>query len=295
MPSVVWRPVNSLKKLEQCIVKDYREGRLPLPSMPDIAFRIYQAIREESLNAQQLGRLMQAEPALTARLIQVANSTRYIGSGRVDSCHGAITKLGLGATRNLAVSILMRNAYQSRHPVLKTYLNNLWEHSSRVAAVAFVLAGLTPGFAPDRALLGGLVHNIGALPVVYYLERSPELLLQGVDVPALLARLSGPLGSVLLRQWRFDAELVDIPRYAGQWDYAGGDSLDYVELVLVARAHALLGRALAGEEPPPLAQIPAFRKMPISRLGPDASIELIDEANDEMALLLRLLRMPATG
>lgn len=282
---------DALNQLTTRIREDARLGRLQLPTLPDVAFKIRRALEDEEQNAYRIARIVQLDPALSARLLQVANSARYLGSTKVSDVREAIARLGLVATRNLAVALSLHHVFRCSQPGLRRYLVDLWKDSCRVAAVANVLAAITPGLKADLALLGGLTHNIGTLPLAPYLQDFPELQRDTDALDLILGRLRSRLGSALLRHWGFDEQLIPIPQEADDWlRDSGSEQPDYVDVVLVSRVHARFGQKGGSAMLRSLGTMPAFQKFPISRLGPDASIQLIQEAQGEIGAMMHLLR-----
>ena len=49
---------------------------------------------------------------------------------------------------------------------LRRVCNGLWAHSIEVAATSQVLARSVTHLDPEEALLAGLLHDIGALPIL---------------------------------------------------------------------------------------------------------------------------------
>jgi HD-like signal output (HDOD) protein len=143
------------------------------------------------------------------------------------------------------------------------------------------------GMVPDRALLAGLVHNIGAIPVLRYAADYPELSKNRTMINDLIERLGHKLGSLVLRQWSFDSELVDIPSLVNNHDYAPDQDVDYTDLVIVANMHSQFGKH--DIERPVIEGIASFRKLPLFTIGPDASIELLYEAREEINSMTRML------
>ncbi|WJW75247.1 HDOD domain-containing protein [Thiohalobacter sp. IOR34] len=273
--------------LLRAILEDAKRGRLQLPSLPDVALRVRAAVRDTGRSVADVTRIVQVDPALATRLVQVVNSPIYRGSRRIDDCHTAITRLGLVATRNLVMSFTLRNLFQPRQQRLVERLQASWRHSCRVAAISSVLARLTPGIDPDRALLAGLVHDIGELPILRYLEAHEA----AADMPLedILRRLRGPLGSFVLQTWRFDSDMVAVPKRAEDWRRAAEGPVDYADIVQVAHVHSLFGSHQAASLPP-LPELPAFRKLPISRLGPDVSLELLEQSQREINEVIGILQ-----
>jgi len=273
--------------LIQRIIADAKSGRLQLPSLPDLAFKVRTAVNDPRRSIADIARLIQFDPALAARLIQIANSPLYRGTKKFDNCHSAITRMGIPSARNLVVSFTLRNVFQAGSPALRERLQRIWQHSCRVAAISSVLARLTPGLDPDRALLAGLVHDIGILPLLQYLE-TMQMPLEPARLDSMIGRLRGALGTFVLKTWQFEDDIAGIPAQAEAWDRSGAEAIDYVDIVQVAHVHSQFGQG--GYSGPPLTELKAFQKLSISRLGPGFSIELLSQSQQEINEVLNILQ-----
>ena len=273
--------------LIQRIIADAKSGRLQLPSLPDLAFKVRTAVNDPRRSIADIARLIQFDPALAARLIQIANSPLYRGTKKFDNCHSAITRMGIPSARNLVVSFTLRNVFQAGTPALRERLQKIWQHSCRVAAISSVLARLTPGLDPDRALLAGLVHDIGILPLLHYLE-TMQMPLEPARLDSMIGRLRGALGTFVLKTWQFEDDIAGIPAQAEAWDRSGAEAIDYVDIVQVAHVHSQFGQG--GYSGPPLTELKAFQKLSISRLGPGFSIELLSQSQQEINEVLSILQ-----
>jgi HD-like signal output (HDOD) protein len=273
--------------LIQRIIADAKSGRLQLPSLPDLAFKVRTAVNDPRRSIADIARLIQFDPALAARLIQIANSPLYRGTKKFDNCHSAITRMGIPSARNLVVSFTLRNVFQAGTPALRERLQRIWQHSCRVAAISSVLARLTPGLDPDRALLAGLVHDIGILPLLHYLE-TMQMPLEPARLDSMIGRLRGALGTFVLKTWQFEDDIAGIPAQAEAWDRSGAEAIDYVDIVQVAHVHSQFGQG--GYSGPPLTELKAFQKLSISRLGPGFSIELLSQSQQEINEVLSILQ-----
>src|SRR5690606_40020380 len=104
-----------------------------------------------------------------------------------DSLTAAIARLGLERVREIVLAVTMRQVFRSRSPLLNKRMVELWMRSTLVAAVAAVLGRRLTGFSSDRALLAGLVHDIGVVPMLANayeydeLVRDPGLLEATID------------------------------------------------------------------------------------------------------------------
>lgn len=279
-------PDTDLALLER-IIGDIKAGRLRLPSLPDLAHKVRTAVNDPRRSIADVARLVQFDPALAARLIQIANSPLYRGNKKFDNCHSAITRIGLAASRNLVVSFTLRNLFQARDPMLRERLQQTWQHSCRVGAISSVLARLTPGLDPDRALLAGLVHDIGVLPLLQYIE-TLKLDVDQARLDILIGRMRIALGTFMLKTWQFDPGLTSIPAQAEDWGRDTGMRVDYGDIVQVAHVHSQFGRG--GYSGPLLPELKAFQKLTIGRLGPGYSLELLEQSQQEIAEVLRILQ-----
>lgn len=274
--------------LLQRIIDDAKSGRLRLPSLPDVTAKVRAAVNDPRRSAGDVARVVQFDPALAARLIRIANSPLYRGARRFDNCHSAITRLGLATTRNLVVGLTLGHMFQARTATVRERLQRTWRHSCRVAAISSVLARLTPGADPDRALLAGLVHDIGVLPLLQYVESLPTDD-SAVRIDTLVARLAAPLGTFVLKTWQFDPDLAAIPGQVEDWGRDSGPRVDYGDIVQVAHVHSRFG-VQDGHAGPSLPELKSFRKFNISRLGPGGSLELLEQSQQEINAVLRILQ-----
>lgn len=279
-------PDNDLALLQR-IISDAKSGRLRLPSLPDLAIKVRAAVNEPRRSSADIARLVQFDPALAARLIQIANSPLYRGARKYDNCHSAISRIGMEPSRNLIVSFTLRNLFKARTPLLCERLQQTWQHSCRVAAISSVLARLTPGLDPDRALLAGLVHDIGVLPLLQYIE-TLQLDTNPERLDKLIGRLRAALGTFVLKTWQFEADIAGIPTHAEDWGRDSGSAVDYGDIVQVAHVHSQFGRG--GYSGPPLPELRAYQKLTISRLGPGCSLELLEQSQQEIAEVMHILQ-----
>lgn len=267
---------------------DARLQRLKLPSLPEVVLKIRDAIEDDQKGLGHVARLIQAEPGLAARLIKIANSALYTTGTPVPDIRRAVARMGLRVTHNLVSCLIMHNIFSVRSRRLHRRITRLWQHSCRVAAISQVLARVSPGLSPDRCLLAGLLHDIGVLPVLVYADEHPAL----ADVPQqldeVIGDLRGKLGRQILVHWNFGEDLQVVPPAAEDWDREHEGPADYADLVQVAQVHSYFG-GTEKHSCPQLTQLPAFNKLDLSRLGPRAGIEFLEQAQADINVTMRLL------
>jgi len=277
-----------LDALKEEISTLMKAGKLKLPGLPDIAVRVRQVINRADYSTAELARVIQSDIPLTARLIQVANCPLYKSSMPVEHVHAAINRLGTKVVKSLVTSFALRRVYAAKSKVTTQLAERSWKHSLQVATIAFALARVTPKLDPEHVMLAALVHDIGILPVLAYVETHAVLQSDETKISQLVSHCRVELGVEVLRMWRFDDDVFDVVRYAECWDYEHSGIANDADAVIIAQLLALklVGEANGLPEPETL---PAHRKFPMFKLGRAAYLELISEAKDEMAELTRLL------
>ena len=140
-----------------------------------MALRIRDAVEQDSSTAQQIADMVATDAALSARLLQVANSPLYRGRVPIENIQMAVTRLGQKLVRSLVVSLAMRQIFQATSDTLDTRLRAIWEESVQVAAISRALAQ-TVGLNREQAMLAGLIHNLGSLPILTMADSFPELM-----------------------------------------------------------------------------------------------------------------------
>jgi len=266
-------------RLFHALFQDLQNGTLALPTVPDIALRVRRAVNEDEVSPAGLARIVQIDPAVATRVVQAANSALYgRGGSRVDTLTAAIQRLGLERTREIVTAVTLREVFSSRHPLLNRRMNGLWRRSTLVAASAAVLARTLPGFLPDRALLAGLIHDIGAVPMVGHAYRYPELADDDSLLEATIDAYSAPVGELILRRWHFPDDLVQIPARTATWERSQDGDGDYADLVSVA-----LHQVDRDPAQPPLSSLPAAIALGLERVGSDRIRSVLDEARGEVA------------
>ncbi|MBF0471481.1 MAG: HDOD domain-containing protein [Gammaproteobacteria bacterium] len=279
-----------LEKLKRQMLDDFHTGKIELPSMPDIVFKIREALYDSRRSFNDIARVVQLDTALAARLIQVANSPIYRGTHPIENCKNAIARLGTEVTRNIVTGIVLRSAYQSKNPKVQKMISQSWHQSCQVGALSHVIASFCTGIRHDRAMLAGQIHNIGVLPLLNFLQKRPELMNQPRLLQQTIRLLQGKLGTLLLKHWRFEEDFIPIPELSRNSHYvSAGEGVNFIEVVIVARLHMRLYKSQDPAILEEIQQAPAFKKMSIGQLGPDASLQLLDEAKDEIEQLIRAL------
>jgi HD-like signal output (HDOD) protein len=283
-------PGGSTTPVSGVYVKIYGEimaDRTLLPSMPEIAVRMRAAMNDPKSDVARIARIIQADAGVSAYLVRMANSPLFRGGVRSRDVPAAVVRLGTHLTRNVVIAHTVRTMFRVKSEALARVMQEMWSRSAGLAALSAVLAKRSGAFTPDRALLGGLLQDIGALPVLYALERRRDEPPPLERVYATIEELASKVGATLLTHWGFEDEMIEVARSRGQWVRDSGPRPDLADLVLIARLHAGIGAP--GARLPRIDQVPAFAKLPLGPLAADESLVLLAEADSEVREVAEML------
>ena len=279
------------KNISELIVqieRDAESNKLELPSLPEIIILIQDALDDPDMGIPDVARIIQLDPTLTARLLTIANSPLYRAKLPLSDLKQAIQLLGLSVTKSIVTSLIIHNIFNVSSTRLHNRIRALWQHSCRVAAISQVMASATPGVAPERAMLAGLLHDIGVLPILVYADQFYANINEAAKLDEVIEQMRGSLGNKIMTNWQLGDDLCMIPIEIDNWDRDHEGNADYSDVVLVAHAHSQFGQN-DGKRVPPLSQMPAFNKLSLAKMGPQAGIELIEQAREEINATIRLL------
>jgi len=266
----------------------FRTQHAELPSLPDLALKIRKAIDDPNNRNEDIARLIQLDPALSARLISVTNSAAFGGFNKVTGIKQATNRLGRHKLRSLVYSCLLKGIFKSGSATLKRRMEALWQHSVHVAALSFVLGRETPGIDSEQSLLAGLIHDIGAVAVLGGINRYPVLARRTEVLDYTLESLRIDVGLLTLRRWRLQETFGDVIREAENWQRIGCAIPQNVDVVILAQLHALVGSAHQTGLPR-LDTVPAFSKLARGELTPRHSLTLLEEAEADIREVRALL------
>src|SRR3984957_4966034 len=149
----------------QALASELSQGKVDLPSVPDIALRVRKVLADDEVSQEQVVRVVGSEPALAARLMQIANSAAINFTGKpITELRTAINRMGHNMGRSAAIAFAMSQLKKvDTLKGLEEPLDNLWRASAAVAAMSYAVAKRYSKVNPDTALLAGLFHCIAKL------------------------------------------------------------------------------------------------------------------------------------
>ncbi len=274
------------------IISDYcrqvLSNRASLPSMPDVAARIHGAMTSPNWSLGAVAAIIKGDPGTTTYLIQIANSALYAGTTPIREVERAIARLGVDNTRSLITAHALRSMFVTRSAMLDALMRRTWRTSTKLAARSAVLARQCPFFSPERALLAGLLQDIGVLPILNVLKRYQEQLTNEAQVLSAVNRYAPQVGMVLLKHWNFEPEMIEVARSRGDWFRDPRPVPDLADLVLIARLHGNIADG-QGDGLPGIDEVPAFAKFSIGSLRPDSSLDCLHDQEISVRAVMNAL------
>ncbi|SFM60782.1 HD-like signal output (HDOD) domain, no enzymatic activity [Ectothiorhodospira mobilis] len=264
-------------------------GQLVLPALPEVAMRMQAAMNDPEIDAARLARIVQTDMAVTGGLLKAAKSARYGGSSPIHNVRDAIVRLGFDTTRQLVTAIALKQVFRTQIPAIRQRMHALWERSVHVSALSHILARHGQGFDAEHAMLAGLLHQVGMVPLLDDLARlHPDL--PEEEREQILQHLHPVVGELVINDWGLDADIVQVICEGGRWDRNGTRPPDYCDVVLVAQLYYLAhsGDAARGEIPR-YDQVPAYTKLGLPEPDRELKLDLFEEAREEIREVLDLL------
>ncbi|MEI7431431.1 MAG: HDOD domain-containing protein [Betaproteobacteria bacterium] len=166
------------------IATDAERGDIVFPTHTEIALRVQRLLDDPDCAIDALGKLISAEPLLTARVLGIANSITYNPGGRaISDLKSAISRLGFATLRALAAAIVVRQMQSlSKTDEHRALAAKLWEHTAHVAALARVIARRVTHQNPDAAFFAGIVHEVGNFYLISRAGAFPGLLTSDLEL-----------------------------------------------------------------------------------------------------------------
>ena len=250
-----------IKEFIESVREDLHNNKIYLPTLPALALEALLVINDVDSSAADLQKVISRDAALTARLIRYANSPLYRGLNTITTIKPAITRIGFQRVKNAVYAVSMKEVFRTSVKVIERRMDKLWAHSVKVGAQAAMLAKKLPGMDADVALVAGLVHDIGHIPLLIK-ACDYELLINKPEVlDKILHKLHTQLGGSILKLWKFDEQIIAAASEHENLTRDPGDApIDYVDIVQVANilAHEGTDHRLADID---RSQIKAFARL----------------------------------
>lgn len=184
-----------------------------LPPMPAVATKVLQMLQTPETNFSQLGEAISSDPAVSARLLKVANSAFFSLKRQVKTLDHAIAIVGERTLRSLVLAASLEGMNKSYGLLEKM----LWEDSIGCAVGCRLLARKFNSADPEEAFLAGLFRHLGKIVMNYSDPESYQALASSVYAgDGTFNEIEGRyfpyahavIGAAVLDKWNFSDDLI---------------------------------------------------------------------------------------
>ncbi|MBK8127811.1 MAG: HDOD domain-containing protein [bacterium] len=185
------------------------------PTVP----RLAGIIADEESSLDDICRVIEYDPALTANCLKLANSAYFASPAPVNTVREAVLKIGAGRILQDAVGREVGPRYLRPLPAYEMEELELWQHSIAAATAASLLPRYAAVAIPPMAFTASLLHDLGKLIIARHLDEesrreirsavNDQHLTYVVAERLVLGFDHAQIGGLVARRWRFPDELAN--------------------------------------------------------------------------------------
>ena len=184
-----------------------------LPPMPAVAVKVLELLNNPNVSYEKLGEVISSDPAVSARMLKVANSAFYSMKRQIKTLEHAIAIVGERTLRSLVLAASLEGMNKSYGLLEKM----LWEDSMGCAIGCRILARKFASADPEEAFLAGLFRHLGKIVMNYsdpdaYRSLVEAAYSDGISTAELEGRFfpyaHAVVGAAVLDKWNFSRSLI---------------------------------------------------------------------------------------
>lgn len=182
---------------------------IDLAALPSVYAKVRRLVEDPNSSPDQLSKVIAMDPAITARLLRLANSAFWGRGGRIETVSRAVRLLGMNHVHDLVLATSVATAFKGLDPAVID-IGRFWRCSVYRALAAGALATKRDLVDVERLFLEGLLSDIGHLAMVQSIpalvaEAEKRARLQPWTLPEIETSLIGcnfaEVGAVLAEAW----------------------------------------------------------------------------------------------
>lgn len=189
--------------------------------LPNVALKVQEIINSGEATVDLICDAVKLDPALTSKLIGIANSPYYLRGTRCNTLREAIMRVGLREASHCAMALTTKELFSSHQPLLNEILQAEWEHALATGYCAEKLARRIALSSSEDYFTMGLLHDIGKLLLLNILQElsgKRELPSREAMTGILLSQHT-VFGAELLKRWNFSPPFVEFALNHHDTDY----------------------------------------------------------------------------
>lgn len=187
-----------------------------VPTLPTSVLRVMQMIEDPFCSSSDLAKVIQADPAMAAKVLKLANSSYYGFRQKIGNVPQAVTLLGFATLKNTLLAAAVFDMFRVSGTGFD--LNALWKHSVTTATAAKLIAKRVRYPQSEKAFTAALLHDVGKIILARFLPQALSEIVDTVlgeqmamyDAEKKVLGLSHPaLGAWTLGRWGLPSPIVE--------------------------------------------------------------------------------------
>jgi putative nucleotidyltransferase with HDIG domain len=196
-----------------------------LPTLPEVVADINRMLADPTAGVAEMGERVSRDPALTAAVLKIANSSFYGLAQPVLSAPEAAAVIGAHSLRSVVLQASIMKRYEAYANLPDFDLQELWDHCLFTAQLAKALSRMVPGpltLSPEEFYTCGLLHDVGKVLLIDGLgEEYIDVVRQARQVGQALHQAERELlgfthvdvGALLAARWELPGGLATAIQY----------------------------------------------------------------------------------
>jgi HD-like signal output (HDOD) protein len=191
---------------------DIASGSIEIAGFPDACVRLLVELKDDFVSTHTLERIVRTDPALTQRVISMANSAAFQSStGPTNTLNGAIARIGLAALRTVVLAYAFASLRDMKlYKPVQGRMGDIWARCVSLATFARALSLQVEERRIDRdaMILGGMLSGVGKIYLLAEVAAHEEVMNDFAAVEHLLQTWHVKLTRTMLKNWDFPESVV---------------------------------------------------------------------------------------
>lgn len=233
----------------QILIKDIKNLR----PMPVIASQIIEMVDSSSASMQDIAKVIQYDPALTATLLRTCNSAFFGLANPVESIRDAVSILGIDQVVELALLNASAQTFNRPWKGYKLHEGAMWRHAVSSALIAKDIARKIAPKSSHSIFTAALLKDIGKTVLDKFLQISSDKIQVLIDESGysfieaekkVIGTDHAEIGAMIAKIWKFSPKMVKIIRYHHLSDVTMGKERDIAIVYLADCISMMMGLGL---------------------------------------------------
>jgi HD-like signal output (HDOD) protein len=194
-----------------------------LKPVSDVAGKVMALLDDPDCGMSDLSDIIRHEPALTANILKLANSSYFGLPGKISDAKQAVIYLGMTQVVDLVLLVSCSESFNGSHAGYALSAGELWKRAVSGAILANDLAEIKGSKQTSLFFTGALLRDIGKVVIDQHVKSAIEPIMNRVKTQSMTFKEAErqvlgfdhcQVGAMVARKWHFPAQLECIIRYS---------------------------------------------------------------------------------